>query len=186
MTTQLSILETEKRNTLQKIKPYVYEKCLKFDEKLKKGESIAIIQFQYNYVCNFKCVHCSIKRFQHKQDKEQFTIENVKKLSKEADELGLARFVITGGEPLLFKDFDEVVKAIDPQKFYINVDTNGWFLNDEKAKHLKEMWNGNLLKNLQNNHIKGNKSQLKPCLNCSMNDYCEGDCIDDLLGSIVL
>ena len=45
--------------------------------------------------------------------------------------------MITGGEPLVFKDFDALVEAIDPQKFYINCDTNGWFLDDAKARHLK-------------------------------------------------
>lgn len=140
MTEILNESEQQKRNKLAINKPLVYNKVLKFKDKLLKGESIAIIQFQYNYACNFKCVHCSVKRFQNnKQNKKSFTIDDVKKLSKEADELGLARFVITGGEPLIFKDFDEVIKAIDPTKFYINVDTNGWFLNNEKAKHLKQI-----------------------------------------------
>jgi MoaA/NifB/PqqE/SkfB family radical SAM enzyme len=129
--------EMEKRNRLQQEKPYVFEKIMKFEEKLKRGESIAIIQFQYNYACNFHCDHCSIKGFQGKQDKRSFTIEDVKNLSRQADELGLARFVITGGEPLIFKDFDALVEAIDPQKFYINCDTNGWFLDEAKARHLK-------------------------------------------------
>jgi MoaA/NifB/PqqE/SkfB family radical SAM enzyme len=134
---EITNLEPEKRKLLKDKKPYVYDKVLKFTDKLKNGESIAIIQFQYNYACNFKCEHCSISKFQIKpKDKRSFTLEDVKKLSKEADELGLARFVITGGEPLIFKDFDALVEAIDPNKFYINVDTNGWFLNDEKAKHL--------------------------------------------------
>ena len=53
--------------------------------------------------------------------------------------MGLARFVITGGEPLLFKDFDALVEAIDPQKFYLNCDTNGWLLDEKKAKHLKSI-----------------------------------------------
>ncbi|MBI2053931.1 MAG: radical SAM protein [Candidatus Staskawiczbacteria bacterium] len=131
--------EEEKRNRLKKEKPYVFEKISKFAEKNKKGESIAIIQFQYNFVCNFKCQHCSIKRFQGQENKREFTIEDVKNLSRQADEMGLARFVITGGEPLIFKDFDELVAALDPQKFYINVDTNGWFLDDKRAKHLREI-----------------------------------------------
>jgi len=138
--TQFKNTESEKRAILQRNKPYVYEKVLKFTDKLKKGESVAIVQFQYDFACNFKCQHCSISRFQGKfEDKRPFTIEDVKKLSREADELGLARFVITGGEPLIFKDLDELVEAIDPSKFYINVDTNGWFLDDAKAKHLKEI-----------------------------------------------
>ncbi len=137
--TELKLSEQKKRNKLKEEKPYVYEKMIKLEEKYKRGESIAIIQFQYNYRCNFKCEHCSIEPFQGKSDKESFNPEKVKELSRQADELGLARFVITGGEPLVFKEFDELVAAIDPQKFYLNCDTNGWLLNEKKAKHLKEI-----------------------------------------------
>ncbi len=131
--------EAEKRNKLKEEKPYVYEKMIKLQEKYKRGESIAIIQFQYNYACNFHCQHCSIKGFQGKENKRSFTLDDVKNLARQADEMGLARFVITGGEPLVFKDLDGLVEAIDPQKFYINCDTNGWFLNEEKAKHLRKI-----------------------------------------------
>jgi MoaA/NifB/PqqE/SkfB family radical SAM enzyme len=136
---QLKSEEIKKRNSLKKEKPRVYEKIMKFDEKVKKGESIAIIQFQYDYTCNFRCVHCSVKRFQGKKEGRFFTINDVEELSRQADEMGLAHIVITGGEPLVFPDFDDIVKAIDPQKFYITSDTNGWFLDAEKAKHLKSI-----------------------------------------------
>ncbi|BCS55972.1 radical SAM/SPASM domain-containing protein [Geobacter sp. SVR] len=137
--TQLNPQETNNRNKLKAEKPYVYEKIIRFDEKYRRGESIAIIQFQYNYTCNFTCEHCSIKRFQGKEDKRSFTIPDVRELFRQADELGLARVTITGGEPLVFKDFDDLVAAIDPQKFYINCDTNGWLLDDSRARHLKEI-----------------------------------------------
>jgi MoaA/NifB/PqqE/SkfB family radical SAM enzyme len=133
----LNPAENAKRDQLRREKPRVYEKIMQFDEKVKRGESIAIIQFQYNYRCNFKCDHCSIKGFQGKKDAHSFTIADVKELSRQADELGLANMVITGGEPLVFPDFDELVAAIDPQKFYITSDSNGWLLDDKKAKHLK-------------------------------------------------
>ena len=142
MTGKLKPEESKRRNYLKESKPLVYEKILKFDEKIRKGESIAIIQFQYNYVCNFRCEHCSIKRFQGKegrQNKREMTLADVRELFRQADELGLARVTITGGEPLVFKDFDELVKAIDPKKFYINCDTNGFLLDEKKAKHLKEI-----------------------------------------------
>jgi MoaA/NifB/PqqE/SkfB family radical SAM enzyme len=131
--------EFQKRQKLREEKPRVFEKVMKFEEKLKAGESIAIIQFQYNYTCNFRCQHCSVKRFQGTKGGRTFTMADVKKLSRQADDLGLARFVITGGEPLVFKDFDALVKAIGPQKFYINCDTNGWFLDKKRARHLKSI-----------------------------------------------
>lgn len=131
--------EAGRRNKLKEEKPYVYEKIIKIDEKYRRGESVAIIQFQYDYTCNFRCQHCSVKRFQGKNDARKFTIAGVKGLFRQADEMGLARVTITGGEPLVFKDFDALVEAIGPQRFYINCDSNGWFLNEKKAKHLKSI-----------------------------------------------
>ncbi len=131
--------EIEKRNLLKKAKPLVFEKIMKYAEKVKKGESIAILQFQYDYTCNFNCQHCDITKLRLKAGRRFFTIKDVKELSRQADEMGLAHIVITGGEPLVFPDFDEIVKAIDPQKFYITSDTNGWFLDAKKAKHLKSI-----------------------------------------------
>ncbi|MGA2404435.1 MAG: radical SAM protein, partial [Syntrophobacteraceae bacterium] len=131
--------DKDRRNKLRQEKPRVYEKVIKFEEKYRRGESIAIIQFQYNYACNFVCDHCSVKRFQGKNEKPSLAIADVKNLARQADEMGLARFVITGGEPLIFKDFDALVEAIDPARFYINVDTNGWFLDEQRARHLKSI-----------------------------------------------
>jgi len=129
--------ENNRRNKLKQEKPLVYDKIVRFEEKLKRGESIAIIQFQYNYACNFTCEHCSIRGFQGQKQKRSFTIPDVQDLFRQADELGLARVTITGGEPLVFKDLDALVAAIDPQKFYINCDTNGWLLDEARARHLK-------------------------------------------------
>lgn len=137
--TDLSQSEIEKRSSLKREKPYVYEKIMKYDEKIKKGESIAILQFQYDYRCNFACQHCCITKLRGKNPDRFFTPKDVAELSRQADEMGLAHLVITGGEPLVFPDFDEVVKAVDPQKFYITSDTNGWNLDLTRAKHLKSI-----------------------------------------------
>ncbi|MBF0442235.1 MAG: radical SAM protein [Oligoflexales bacterium] len=131
--------ESDKRNMLKMEKPRVYEKIMNFEEKVKKGESIAILQFQYDYKCNFKCKHCSVKRFQDEKKARYFTIDDVRELSRQADEMGLAHLVITGGEPMVFPDLDELIEAIDPQKFYITSDTNGWLLDEKKARHLKSI-----------------------------------------------
>ncbi|MFH0855139.1 MAG: radical SAM protein [Candidatus Omnitrophota bacterium] len=131
--------EIAKREQLKRQKPYVYEKIMKYDEKVKNGESIAILQFQYDYACNFACQHCDITRLRGKNKSRFFTISDVKELSRQADEMGLAHIVVTGGEPLVFPDFDAIVKAIDPQKFYITSDTNGWFLDAARARHLKNI-----------------------------------------------
>lgn len=143
---QLNSAEASKRSQLQREKPYVHSKILNYADKVKRGESIAILQFQYDYTCNFACEHCSADNFMVKTKKEKmadtrrhFTIADVRELSRQADAMGLANMVITGGEPLVYPDFDQVVEAIDPSKFYIASDTNGWHLDLKRAKHLKSI-----------------------------------------------
>ena len=137
--------ELDRQNWLKINKPLVYNKVMKFSEKVLNKESIAVIQLQYNFRCNFRCEHCSIDKFKmspvqiKKTCRKSFTPKDVAELSRQADELGLANFVITGGEPLTFPDFDDIVKAIDPTKFFIISDSNGWYLDEDKAKHLKDI-----------------------------------------------
>ena len=131
--------EAKAREYLRQTKLRVFEKVSKFTEKYNKGESIAIIQLQYRYMCNMLCEHCSIEAYQRNAaGKRSITPEDVRKLADQADEMGLARFVISGGEPTTFPDLDEVVKAIGPDRFFINSDSNGYLLA-EKAEHMKEI-----------------------------------------------
>ena len=140
--------EQEKRNELMLRKPYVAKKLAKINEMEENGEISPIIRLEKSYLCNFQCSHCSAEYYMDRhtdkvlkvQDKrEKIDLNDIRNLSKQADELGLARFVITGGEPLVMKDFDAVVEAIDPEKHYIITDTNGWFLDLDRAKHIKSI-----------------------------------------------
>jgi MoaA/NifB/PqqE/SkfB family radical SAM enzyme len=138
---RLNSEEISRRNRLQEEKPHAYEKIIKFDEKIRRGESIAIIQLQYSYACNMICQHCSVKSIQDQKRNHRrvLTPDDVRELARQADEYGLARFEINGGEPFVNKNYDDIVKAIDPQKFYINTVTNGWLLDERRAKHLKDI-----------------------------------------------
>lgn len=44
---------------------------------------------------------------------------------------------------------------------------------------LVEIWRGERLNKLQIEHLSGNKAMLEPCKDCSMNDFCEVDDLDD-------
>ena len=122
--------ERASQNELKHANPYVYGKVIK--------NGMRIVRLEYSYACNFKCEHCCIREFQAKSYKRIFTIEDVEELSRQADELGFAQFVISGGEPLVYPEL-QIVKAIDPHKFYITTDTNGWYLNAYMAEHLKSI-----------------------------------------------
>ncbi len=140
--------EAKKRGELARRRPYVAAKLANISAMEEAGQISPIIRLEKSYLCNFQCTHCSAeyymdrhleKTIQVKDERPKIDYDDIRKLSKEADELGLARFVITGGEPLVMKDFDQVVAAIDPEKHYVITDTNGWFLDDARAKHIKSI-----------------------------------------------
>lgn len=143
----LSKREEERRAKLQAEKPRVLEKILAQPELMANGKSAALIVLNYEYICNFKCEHCSSDglMIKNKRDREAAALRNfltpakVKKLFDEADALGLSHVAISGGEPLAYRDFDQVIEAIGPDRFWIATDTNGWFLDDKRARHLKSI-----------------------------------------------
>jgi len=145
---KLSEAELAKRNGLKARKPYIAEKLANISAMEERGEISPIIRLEKSYLCNFQCTHCSAEYYMDRHMKKvlkvvdtrrRIELDDIRALSRQADELGLARFVITGGEPLVMKDFDEVVTAIDPEKHYVITDTNGWFLDDKRARHLKKI-----------------------------------------------
>lgn len=130
-------LENKRRNKLQEEKPYVYEKIMKYKEKEARGESVAMIDFCFDYKCNMHCAHCSNLSLTPKE--RTLTLSDLHDFAVQADRLGLAQFTISGGEPLTFDNLDDIILALDPQKFHIGMSTNGLLLSFERAKHLKEL-----------------------------------------------
>jgi MoaA/NifB/PqqE/SkfB family radical SAM enzyme len=130
-------IETAKRETLKIEKPLVYEKIIKLAEKERQGEPTCRIDIGYNYACNLACNHCMAKKFQKKE--RSLTIADMRNIAEQADAMGWCQFNISGGEPLLLKNFDEVLEALMPEKFHIGISTNGYYLTLEKAKHLKRI-----------------------------------------------
>ena len=147
---QLSDFEHAKRNDLASRKPYVASKLAANKVRQEQGFPTPVIRLAANMLCNFQCNHCCAEHYMDrhllkltgkKEERHQLDLNDIRELSRQADEFGLARFVLTGGEPLLMRNpsFEEIVEAIDPEKHYIITDTNGWFMDLEKAKHFKSI-----------------------------------------------
>lgn len=142
--------EKKKRGDLARRKPYVAAKLAANKERQENGFPTPVIRLAANMLCNFQCDHCCAEHYMDRhlvkltskpEQRHQLDLNDIRELSRQADEYGLARFVMTGGEPLVMRDpsFEEVVAAVDPDKHYVITDTNGWFLDEEKAKHLKSI-----------------------------------------------
>ncbi|HPL02292.1 MAG TPA: radical SAM protein [Bacteroidales bacterium] len=132
------IREDKNRNKIQETKPLVWEKIQKFPERIKNKQSIALVQLQIDYKCNMKCSHCAIEKFRQNKNKypHKLDIEKIKDIANQIHEEGLVSVCISGGEPLIFPNLEEIIDAIQPERFVLSIDTNGLELNEEKIKWL--------------------------------------------------
>jgi len=140
----LSLAERDKRRDQREIRPRVYEKIQTYFDKMLDGYISPILRLKINRsLCNFHCAHCCeepymdrdvIARSGQKDPRTQMTTEDYRALSKMADEAGIFRFVLTGGEALLDRNLGALVEALDPSKHLIILDTNGWSFDEEKAR----------------------------------------------------
>ncbi len=130
-------VEQERRDRLKREKPLAHAKIVQLKDKFLRGECTAIIDFSYDYICNLSCEHCCNSKFAKKE--RVLTIDDLRDLSRQADEMGLCQFNISGGEPLLFKELDDIIAALQPEKFHLSMSSNGHFLTKEKAEHLRKI-----------------------------------------------
>lgn len=90
----------------------------------------------YSNKCNFTCPHCYTRSGAGEYGETTLTIGDIKKLADEADALGVYEIDIQGGEPLINPQLFEILEAIQTDRFYVYITTNGWFLDQKMAEKL--------------------------------------------------
>lgn len=88
--------------------------------------------------CNYQCKYCFAEGEINK-DKRKLKIENLKKIIKVSKEFGITNIKLTGGEPLLYEDMEELLKYIrEIQIPYIDLTTNISMLNEKNIEMLNK------------------------------------------------
>ncbi len=97
--------------------------------------------FELTVRCNLKCKMCL---FRHSDDenaqiiKTELTARQWSNIASQAAEMGVGGILITGGEPLLRKDFCEIYESIYRQGFLITLYTNATLVTPEIMELFKK------------------------------------------------
>jgi len=91
------------------------------------------------YRCNNNCRHCWLKiPSDAKVAKEELSFAEIKHLVDESKKLGCRKWSISGGEPMLRKDFPEIFEYITSKSISYSLNTNGALITPKIAKLLKK------------------------------------------------
>jgi MoaA/NifB/PqqE/SkfB family radical SAM enzyme len=94
--------------------------------------------FELTFRCNLCCVHCYCNLPANDQDaiEKELTTEKVFNILDQIAEAGCLWLLITGGEPLLRKDFLEIYSYAKKKGFIVTLFTNGTLITPEIADYL--------------------------------------------------
>jgi len=101
--------------------------------KQSPAPSLRYLEMQIIDFCNLLCRHCYIKGKVH----NKLSAGQIMKILTEFEEMQGMRVLITGGEPLLHPDFDEINEMLPHFALRSVLFTNGVILNKERLKKLK-------------------------------------------------
>ena len=94
------------------------------------------------YICQCDCVHCGSALYKNSfykdGQREELSTEEFKRLIDECLDLGITNVNLLGGEPLMRPDIFELVEYVDKSRANCSMFTNGYLLDREIVKKLKE------------------------------------------------
>lgn len=86
--------------------------------------------------CNLRCTHCYVSSGEYVPPREM-TTEEILTLVDQARDLGVSRFLVTGGEPFMVRDIWDIIRHITAESDLVIL-TNGMFFSDRNLARLKE------------------------------------------------
>ena len=103
-------------------------------EGLRQGELALFIRFKD---CNLRCSYCDTK---YSFENPKYNEEDIPSLIKYAKDNNIKNITLTGGEPLIQKDINLLMKKKINNNFHVKIETNEYininnFINDDNISY---------------------------------------------------
>ncbi len=106
--------------------------------QLKRGLDAPIcLTWELTYACNLACVHCLSSSGQ--RDPRELTTAEAKRVLDELHDLQVFYINIGGGEPMIRRDFFELVEYSIGRDIGVKFSTNGAFIDASRARRLADL-----------------------------------------------
>ncbi len=106
--------------------------------QLKAGLDAPIcLTWEITYACNLQCVHCLSSS--GTRDPRELSTDQAKAVLDELHDLQVFYINIGGGEPMIRKDFFEILEHAEANDIGVKFSTNGTYITAENARRLAAM-----------------------------------------------
>lgn len=109
-------------------------------KQLEVKRALCYFDLEITARCNLNCRHCYINRpaTDRREEAEELSLGEIKRISGEAVSLGALWCLLTGGEPLLRKDFFDIFLALKKAGLLVSLFTNATMITSEHVRFFKK------------------------------------------------
>jgi len=104
------------------------------EEHFKEKPKLTSLQIELTSKCNERCVHCYIP---HENKINDIEAELFYDVLEQCKEIGLLNLTLSGGEPMIHKNFCEFLRKCKEYDFSVNILSNLTLLDDEIIAEMK-------------------------------------------------
>ncbi len=116
---------------------YAEKKKLHEREKSWRPGQLRTIALDVTSKCNMACPHCYADPF---MNREMVDLDTLAQALEEAWRLGVIHYVLQGGEPTVSpKRLAAIIGMIHPEETFVNVVSNGWNMDRDVVRWLREL-----------------------------------------------
>jgi SynChlorMet cassette radical SAM/SPASM protein ScmF len=108
------------------------------EENDKRTYPLGTIYFYLTEGCNLRCRHCWIEpKFQGgRKEYPALDVHLFRSILSQGKPLGLSSVKLTGGEPLLHPQIDEIIDIVGEEKLRLTIETNGVLCSADLARRI--------------------------------------------------
>ena len=93
------------------------------------------VLFQLTDKCNYRCAHC----YEVHEDRNELRLDEIQRILGELAQAGVLFLTLTGGEPFMRRDIDDILVSARQHRFAVRLYTTGHFIDDARADRLAEL-----------------------------------------------
>lgn len=104
---------------------------------LRKGDKLDrpyYVHYQITRRCNFRCVSC--RTWQDESYAKGLSLDDMRVMARNLRTVGVKAIALTGGEALLRKDIEDIVRIFRAEGLIIRLQTNGFLITDGLLERL--------------------------------------------------
>ena len=103
------------------------------------GLRLHTVVWEITLACNMRCIHCGSSAEPLKRRSDELTTEEAIGLVGQLKDVGAQRVVLSGGEPFMRKDWEDIAKEIARLEITPSFISNGFLVNEKVAEKLKNL-----------------------------------------------